>query len=325
MQNLPSEPSHVLVDDCLSLLKRIGIIDTKAENELTAAGRNAAKFFAVSPIFALATSEFTYNVQFGFLCSLIIENVRSIVTNPSTKFLYRHFNKDSDVVTLLDAIYEVSEGDISDYEGMGLSIGVIYSIYSQIENAFGVNDGCQAVVDAIKWSREQEGGTFGAVDRFINHLHREEFLNKRKCTFARVVNASPQRQPTLIYRANDVFKNDKSDEKLPANIMFSSRPGWIGLQSPGNIIALFVFVEEAIINCTIIHTDTNSDANAISHGVESLQVDNPCLGSFVFVSLFEGYMRDSPVANDLISFYSVHLNMHITMEENLIQNSSIQM
>ena len=43
MQNLPSEPSHVLVDDCLSLLKRIGIIDTKAENGLTAAGRKCSK------------------------------------------------------------------------------------------------------------------------------------------------------------------------------------------------------------------------------------------------------------------------------------------
>ena len=146
------------------------------------------------------------------------------------------------------------------------------------------------------------GGTFQCVDQFVLLLPQEQFIKKRKGTFVHVLGAGPGSEPTLIYRANDIFKfTDKStSEDVFVKIKFAKRPGWLGLQSPGNIIALSLLIEEdnKVNRGLIIHRDTRS-AND-NPGVVGFAVNNPSLNSFFFVSLFEGYWSDHKASNDLL-------------------------
>ncbi|KAK8857797.1 hypothetical protein M9Y10_016210 [Tritrichomonas musculus] len=304
-RNLPSEPNRELLDECFSTLISIGIIENTREKRLTEIGKLASKFATVSPFYALATAKYNQNHQFAFLCSLLIEDSRSLVINSQSKLLCRHFCRDSDVVTLLESLCELSEDAKVEQDDHGLSIGMIYSIYNAMSTTFDNCNGRESVINAVKWARSQPGGTFQCVDQFVLLLPQEQFINKRKGTFVHVLGAGPGSEPTLIYRANDIFKfTDKStSEDDFAKIKFAKRPGWLGLQSPGNIIALSLLIEEdnKVNRGLIIHRDTRS-AND-NPGVVGFAVNNPSLNSFFFVSLFEGYWSDHKASNDFIGIY----------------------
>ncbi|KAK8843688.1 hypothetical protein M9Y10_024751 [Tritrichomonas musculus] len=100
-RNLPSEPNRELLDECFSTLISIGIIENTREKKLTEIGKLASKFATVSPFYALVTAKYNQNHQFACLCSLLIENSRSLVINSQSKLLCKLFYRDSDVVTLL--------------------------------------------------------------------------------------------------------------------------------------------------------------------------------------------------------------------------------
>lgn len=118
-------------------------------------------------------------------------------------------------------------------------------------------------------------------------------MDKRKAEFIHIVGAGPGCEPTLIYKANDVFKKDK----IKSEIEIIRRPGWLGLQAPGNVFVLSVIVDEQnkFNRGLLIHKDPTA-----------IEKDNPCLNSFFFVSLFEGYWSELSLINDFIRIYHTH-------------------
>ena len=249
--NLPDEPNHQILDASVDLLKRLEIIDKDSE-ELTEIGKIASKFSFVSPFFALATAKFTENHEFAFLVSLVIERSVDLIENSQSQLLYNHFCPDSDVVTIIESILALNteEGHLIDENAVklndsGFSTGSLYSIYTLVANTFdktGNDEGRKAVVSSIQWAQTQPGGILGMIDKYVNLLDQNNFLNLRKGTFQYIVGAGPGCEPTLVYKAHDVFKFNEADD---AHVKFAKRPGWLGLQSPGDIIVLSLQIEES--------------------------------------------------------------------------------
>lgn len=304
-RNLPDEPNHEILNECFALLRKIGVIDNTKDKELTPIGVEASKFSFVSPFFAVATAKFKENQQFAFLCSLIIENSRNLITDSRSKLLCKNFNRDSDVVTLLDSVCEASEGSTIGSDDWGLSIGTLHMIYLQMENTFVDCVGRNAVIESVKWARSQAGGTIGMVDKFVSLLDHENFLNKRKAEFVHILGAGPGCETMLIYKADDIFKigEAKEGDEIKSKIKITRRPGWVGLQSPGNVYILSLIVEEEsqFNHGLIMHRDPT--ASVVKPGIVSIEVDNPSLNSYFFVSLFEGYWSGNSITNNFISIY----------------------
>lgn len=304
--NLPNEPNHEILDECIAMMKRIGIMDNTKDNNLTTIGLLAAKFSSVSPFFALATAKFNENQQFAFLCSLLIENSRTLVLNPNSEILMKNFNRESDIVTLLDSFYEISKNEKIeelDFEKSGFSSSAVYSIYSMIENVFNGVNGRISVVNAVNWARNQPNGTLGMVDKFVSLLDENEFLSKRRASFRFIVSAGLGCEPVLVYNANNAFQFNLNDgENHDVNIKFARRPGSNGLQSPGSVIALSVISDDyqRLNRGLIVHHDSCSSGNL---GVVSFDVDNPSFNSPFFIALFNAYMNNQTLHNDFIRIY----------------------
>lgn len=312
-RNLPNEPNHTILDASIQFLKDIGLIDP-GSGELTETGKAASQFSSVSPIFALATSKFTDKPEFAFLTSLIIERSVVLVEDSQSPLLCEHFCKDSDVVTILDTILALNingDGNIIDenavdYSESGISYGSLYSIYNTMANAFkksDTNEGRQAVIESIQWAKSQAGGLIAMVDKYVNLLHKEKFLDLRKGTFVHVVGAGPGLEPTLIFKSNPLYKFEKDKDEANSIVKFSQRPGWNGLQVPGNIVILNFQMEESsqLNRGLLIHRDPSKiDENP---GVVAIEVANPSVKSYFFISLFEAYWNNQPTVNDFIGIY----------------------
>lgn len=307
--NLPNEPNRQILDAGITLLINLGILN-EFSKQLTPIGQSVVKFSSVSPYFALATANYTQNHEFAFLVSLIIERFTDLIHNDMAELMYSNFCPESDIVTLLHCIFDLNtngddiirENDI-DYERSGLSIGTLYSIYLSMANTFNkktYNEGRELVVNSIKWARNQPGGTLSMADNFINLLNKEKFLNLRKATFQYVAGAGPGCEPILVYKAHDIFKfNPEKD----AEIKYSHRPGWLGLQSPGDIIVLSVHIEESshINRGIVMHRDPSQIG--VHPGVVSQEESNPSLNSYFFTALFEAYWSGLPMKENFISIY----------------------
>ena len=139
-KNLPED-----FDNCFSFLEKIGFIEKTSSKGLTEIGKDAVKFLAVSPIFDLATAKFKENHVFGLICSLIIENCSNIIVVNDSFLLLKHFKKDSDIVTFLEVIRDVSDENQNSLYESGLSIEVVSIIYYIIEKTFEVTNGQRAL------------------------------------------------------------------------------------------------------------------------------------------------------------------------------------
>lgn len=243
------------------------------------------KFTSISPQFARATFKFTDNPQFAYLCSFIIENSKSLITNAHEDFLFNNFNRNSDIVTLLNAIYEISEYCEIFGSNTGLSNSIIASIYSNISNIFDSCDGRKAVIGAVKWSRNQPGGTLGMTNKFVGLLlEQKEFREKRRYSFVHALNANFNNHPRIIF---------KSIDDANSTISIDHRPGWHGLEIPGNIIILN--------DDYLIHQDpTNQTENP---GIIGFEHNNPSINSVFFLSLLESYLLGEDLENDFIKIY----------------------
>lgn len=307
--NLPEEPNRNLLDASVNLLKKIGIIDSDS-NELTEIGKTASKFSSVHPFFALATAKFAENHEFAFLVSLIIERFDELIENSQSQLLYDNFCSESDIVTVIESILALNtngdlileEKDVK-LDESGFSIGTLYSIYTSLANTFEKNEieeGRIAVIDAIKWAKKQPGGVLLMVDKYVSLLDQNNFIDLRKGTFECIIGAGPGCETTLVYKTNDIFKFDKDKD---AHVKFSQRPGWLGLQSPGNIIVLSLQVEESahFNRGLIIHRDPSNIG--VNPGVVSQLELNPSLNSYFFTALFEAYWSGQPTVNNFIGIY----------------------
>lgn len=92
-------------------------------------------------------------------------------------------------------------------------------IYSKIENVF-KKQGCLSVIESIDWARKQSGGIIKMVDKFVLLLDKNNFLDKRKAEFNHIVGAGPGCEPTLIYKANDLFNKDKIKSEIEIRFIF---------------------------------------------------------------------------------------------------------
>lgn len=84
------------------------------------------------------------------------------------------------------------------------------------------------MINSIKWSKGQLGGTIAMIDEYINLLDKDKFLNIRKAAFNYIVGVGTISEPTIVYKANDVLKFD-DDSSEDALVKFSKRPGCNGL------------------------------------------------------------------------------------------------
>lgn len=311
--NLPDEPNHEILDASINILKDLGIVDDESK-ELTAIGKQASRYSTVSPFFALATAKFTDKPEFAFLTSLIIERTIDLVEDAQSPLLCNHFNRESDVVTLLESILALNVdggGKIIDenavnFDESGLSIGALYSIYNDMSNLLKKEEktlGRNAVVEAIQWAQKQPGGTLAMVDKFINLLDKNKFLDKRKGSFQHVVGAGPGLEPTLVYKSNPIFKFESEKDADSSIVKFSQRPGWNGLQAPGDIIILSFQMEESsqLNRGIILHRDPSKVG--ATQGVVSIEITNPSIKSYFFISLFEAYWNNQPTVNDFVGIY----------------------
>ena len=93
-------------------------------------------FKNLDSIFSEAVEKFQENKQFAYVCSLLILNSNNLIVDPQSKLLYKHFNYDSDLVTILESLYEISEKETTNFEDSGFNYFTISFIYSQIEKSF---------------------------------------------------------------------------------------------------------------------------------------------------------------------------------------------
>ena len=157
------------------------------------------------------------------------------------------------------------------------------------------------MINSIKWSKGQLGGTIAMIDEYINLLDKDKFLNIRKAAFNYIVGVGTISEPTIVYKANDVLKFD-DDSSEDALVKFSKRPGCNGLQSPGNIIVLSFQIEEAIkLNRGfLLHRDLSAEEENL--GVVSQEAKS-FLNSCFFVALFEAYWNGNQMVSNLIPIY----------------------
>ena len=288
------------IQKCLDKMKNIEIIDSNYE--LTEFGQCAVQFSSIDPLLALAIAkygncdqklhEFDENYMiFGYFVSLIIENSLKLVSNPNSKFLFEHFNEDSDIITLINAIYSMIDSyQIDNANDTGLAINILESIYSDIYSyiypgSFEISEGKKIVFDSIKWAKDQPGGVMECVNTFISQIDKQ-FLDARKGTFLYICNAGQGLTPRVVFRglnANLNFENDK------AKISFAQRPGWHGLTVPGSIISLGILRNESNKSNEgfLLHRDNQQIQNLL--GTISQEIDNPCISSSFFITLFDAY------------------------------------
>lgn len=301
-KNLPTEPNHELCTACEERLKNMGILNEFGM--LTEMGQLAVKYATVSPEFALATAHFNSKPEFAFLCSAVIEHSPNLIQDPQTELLCKSFCHFSDLVTLLQAIYEISDPDLEmDIENSGFIYGTLYAIYSMMGNTFNIENGQKLTFETLRWAANQEGGILAMADQFVSFLN-PRFLEKRTAHFSRVIGAAPGSEPALVFNGNDIFKFDEDSQD--SNILISRRPGWNGLNTPGDVIVLSLEIEEShkLNRGLLLHRDPKSlGAETANPGVASLEVTNPSLNSIFFVSLFEAYFSNEPITNNFVSIH----------------------
>ena len=310
-RNLPDEPVYDNVVNQMNNLKKLNLIKPKS-GELTELGKQVSKFSFVSPYLAIATANFKKNQEFAFLVSLIIDKSIELIENSQAPLLCDHFCNESDVVTILYTILALNTNERSEiinenevkYENSGISMSALELFYLAITNTFHKKnkaEGRESMINSIKWSKGQLGGTIAMIDEYINLLDKDKFLNIRKAAFNYIVGVGTISEPTIVYKANDVLKFD-DDSSEDALVKFSKRPGCNGLQSPGNIIVLSFQIEEAIkLNRGfLLHRDLSAEEENL--GVVSQEAKS-FLNSCFFVALFEAYWNGNPMVSNLIPIY----------------------
>lgn len=192
---------------------------------------------------------------------------------------------ESDVVTILESILALNtSGDEIDEEKCGFSINTLESIYMTMGNTF-EKEGKEAVNNCIQWAKDQ--GTLQMVDDYVELLNQDNYLEIRKASFEYICGVGAGSDPTIVYKANKVLNFDKNKD---AFVKFSKRPGWNGLQTPGNIIILSFQVENSIQmnHGFLLHHDKSIKEKDKNLGIVSLKVDQ-YLNSIFFIALFEAF------------------------------------
>ncbi|OHT16917.1 hypothetical protein TRFO_12789 [Tritrichomonas foetus] len=300
--NLPNEPNHEILDGCIQYFQRLNVIENKGpnQNDLTVFGREVIIYSDVTPALAASTAKFTCNHLFGFIVSLIIDNCDYLIDDISSLKLIEKFSPESDIVTLFNAVIESLPNIDEMCPENGLNAPAVSKILNCIKNMCNEKYPGRNVLELLNevktWAERQTNSVLGAIDSFFATIRSTEpsYLENRSVEFFAIVGAGNQKvRPTLIFNS-----------KIPGvKINLSNRPGWKGLQCPGNAYILSLKIKEKNKEGTLgflIHHNSTLNNNP---GVVSKMIDNPSVNSNFFVSLFEAYWNDQPTINDFVGIY----------------------
>ena len=279
------------LQDCVQKIKNLEILDE--EGELTELGTYALQFSAVDPPLAIAIAKYGSihdfdddYLKFGFLISLIIDNSFALINNPNSEFLFHKYNKESDIITILDSIYFICDkNNTVNMEETGLAENILSAIFFELSNFENSNDGEKSVYNTIKWAKDKYSNFIVGIDSFLSQID-SSFIDNRKGTFLYICNAGPDLTPRVVFRSLNPLL--AFDEKKP-KISIIQRPGWNGLSISGSVIAFGILREEMhkMNRGFLVHRYIQPNKKIL--GTVSQENNNISINNCFFISLFEAY------------------------------------
>lgn len=230
------------------------------------------------------------------LCKLIIENAKNLIIDHQTELIRNKKCYSSDVVTILNSLYEFTKEPAKYENKSGFSPEIVNFIYQSLEIEFGF-DGRKLIISAIEKYPKENQNILNLIDNYIkNDLN----SNVSRGYFVKIDTTNNANNPILVYK-------DSINNQI---IKFAKIPGIRRLTSPRNIIILSKYHDEneEFDHGVLLHRDYNFEDNdfGVSTYPYYYTYENyySSFNYFFFNYLFKAYWNDRSLNNDFLAIES---------------------